>query len=467
MNPAKTLDERYLEFTHATQAIFAEYPQIEPWRYYIFRELGIRQTACSFKDHASHWLQPLRIRRRTATPPAPCDVLIWVESARDVIVDALLPVYHALRARGVSTLLVSSGGPQSLPAYRFCPHDRSFTPPWAREAWSALCDAVPSGFARSSWRLFAYAAAWIQGFFDQLDALLDAAQPRLVLAASTQLPGGAALIVAARRRRLRQAVLQHGILQPLYVPLLSDVMLTWGASSSDVLASFGTPREALVALGSPRHDRLGRSDNGNARERLLETAGLPGRPTLVFFSNGNDLLRNGYAPLECAAWLENVAARVADRLNVIVRLHPNEDGSLYRDCPHLSITKHAPGLSTVLEGCDVVASLCSTVLYDALLYGKPVWQFHVDSWPDLAHNWKDGLAERLASRQELEDAADRWLRERPPPRVDDRKVERVFANHGRATEAVADYIVRCLESPTDRAPARWGAPGPAVGAGDR
>jgi hypothetical protein len=227
---------------------------------------------------------------------------------------------------------------------------------------------------QSSWRPFAYAAAKIQGLFDQIDVLFNAIRPRLVLAASTQLPGGAAVIVAARRHHVQQAVLQHGILQPFYVPLVSDVMLTWGASSDDLLASLGTPRESLVAVGSPRHDQLGRFSNGAARKRLPEIAGLPDRPTLVFFSNGNDLLRNGHAPLECAGWLEHMAARHADYLNVIVRLHPNEDGSLYRDCPHLSITRHAPGLTTVLDGCDVVASLCSTVLYDALLYGKPIWR---------------------------------------------------------------------------------------------
>jgi hypothetical protein len=43
-------------------------------------------------------------------------------------------------------------------------------------------------------------------------------------------------------------------------------------------------------------------------------------------------------------------------VNVVVRLHPNEDGSLYRNCSHLTITKGSPDLAVMLEGSDWVGS---------------------------------------------------------------------------------------------------------------
>ncbi len=95
---------------------------------------------------------------------------------------------------------------------------------------------------------------------------------------------------------------------------------------------------------------------------------------------------------ESAQWLETTAEKYSKDLNIIVRLHPNEDDSLYRHCPHLRITKDSPDLAIALDGCDWVGSRCFTVLYDALLFKKPVWQFYADGWPELAKNWREGLA---------------------------------------------------------------------------
>jgi hypothetical protein len=181
------------------------------------------------------------------------------------------------------------------------------------------------------------------------------------------------------------------------------------------------------------------SGDGRARAALLGSLGLPDRPTLVFFSNGNDLLRNGNAPLECARWLGSVAAACADAVNVVVRLHPNEDGSIYRPWPALRITKAVPDLTTTLDGCDGVASLCSTVLQEALLYGKPVWQLDADRWPRLADSWEQGLAVRVSSLADLQAMIGRLGS--ATNGVGRRGLaDRAFVNRGRATRAVADYI---------------------------
>jgi hypothetical protein len=183
------------------------------------------------------------------------------------------------------------------------------------------------------------------------------------------------------------------------------------------------------------------ADRGKARNNLLHEFSLEDKPTLVFFSNGNDLARNGSAPSECARWLEVVAEQYAGQVNVIVRLHPNEDGALYRKCPSLVMTKHRPGLGQLLDGCDCIASLCSTAMLDALLYHKPVWQFYADGWPPLADNWRQGLATRIGSRVEFAQAVERLIESGGQPCSANGVLERVFSNHGRATQAVADFLV--------------------------
>ena len=161
---------------------------------------------------------------------------------------------------------------------------------------------------------------------------------------------------------------------------------------------------------------------------------------MVFFSNGNDFVRNGTAPHECARWLEEGAARYENDINVVVRLHPNEDGSLYQNYPHLHITKETPSLAATLEGCDWVGSLCSTVLYDALLFKKPVWQFYANGWPELANNWREGLALRISSQEELNKQIHQVLSLCADGGSDDSLSGRVFANHGRAARTVANFV---------------------------
>jgi hypothetical protein len=440
MTPATGLDERYLAFNASTSAVFSAYPQLGPLRQFVFKDLLVRRRADGWWQHAKHWLRPLHRRTRTRSPRR-ADVLVWLESDREVIVDALLPVYRELVRRGASVALVSDGGPASLPgtAVPFEHRGGARAPRWAARAWDELSACEPGLRDRSLRRSFVHACAMLQPLFDEIERLLEAVEPRTVLTASNQLRGGAALTVAARAQGIRSMLLQHGILQPFYTPLLSDLMLTWGPSSDEILVALGVPRAQLVAAGSPRHDAMRPSERRGARARLARALGLPDRPTVAFFSNGNDLDRNGVAPAECADWLEGAAATVND-VNVVVRLHPNEDGSLYRRCRHVTLTQGSPDLSDTLDGCDRVASLCSTVLYDGLLYGKAIWQLHADGWPDLADNWKRGLALRVGSASQLRTLVGAMADEAEGS-VDASLAARVFANHGRATEAVVDVVM--------------------------
>jgi hypothetical protein len=449
MNAVQSLDQQYLDFAAKTDLIFAEYPQIEPLRYFIFKELLVQRRSLGCDGYLKHWLRPLLRRAQSRGRLDRADVLIWLESCREVIVDALLPVYREITSRGTKVELVSFQGPDDLPPstlrFQFPAHSR--LPGWAKSAWEALCDVVEGLRYRPLRRCFNYSCAIMQGFLDELDRILEAVEPKTLLNASTQLIGGAGVVVASRSRGVMTLLLQHGIVQPFYTPLLADYMLTWGETSNEALVKLGVPRQRLIAVGSPRHDCMGLLQNGNARAALLHSLSLPSKPILVFFSNGNDLVRNGRAPIECARWLDETAAQYSNDINVVVRLHPNEDGSLYRSCRHLRVTKNTPELSITLAGCDCVASLCSTVLYEALLYKKPIWQFYADEWPDLADNWKCGLALRVSSPAELSKMMNRMLRESDAGLLADVS-SRVFAKHGRATQAVADFVQSQLEAGT-------------------
>ncbi len=118
---------------------------------------------------------------------------------------------------------------------------------------------------------------------------------------------------------------------------------------------------------------------------------------------------------------------------------------LYRESRNVTIMSRAVPLGTALEGCDWIGSLGSTVMYDALLYGKAVWQFYADHWPVLVDNWKTGLALRVSSEDHFRELVRNALTSGGTTlRAEAGLVPRVFVNHGRATQAVADVVASRL-----------------------
>lgn len=443
-----SLDELYLEFLDKTAAVFHQYSQLEALRYFLFRELLIQKRVRTWSDIAKHWFRPIVHPKGPIKKPPKADVVLLIEGLREVVIDALLPVFHELRTQGVDVLLVGAGGARGLPAktHYFQSPTYVLAPAWAQTAWNVLNECLDLGGSRPLARSFKDHCCNVQGIFEGLERMLDIVDPRIVLVASTQLPTGASLVVESKKRSILSLVMQHGVLQPLYLPMIADRMINWGQSSVQSLSALGVAQSQLIPLGSPRHDRMVSAFESGSQALLCSALDLPKQPTFVFFSNGNDELRNGSAPRECADWLEAMAAQYRNDINVVVRLHPNEDGRLYRDRSYLCVTKNEPNLAITLTGCDWVGSLCSTVLYDALLFHKPVWQFHAEGWPELADNWRQGLALRISSQHDLQQKVQTLLSGWGRPAPDRPTVEQAFANQGHAAQAVAEYIRSCVEA---------------------
>jgi hypothetical protein len=104
------------------------------------------------------------------------------------------------------------------------------------------------------------------------------------------------------------------------------------------------------------------------------------------------------------------------------------------------VTRDAVDLRSTLEAADAVGSLCSTVLYEALLFDKPVWQFYADGWPELAPNWRRSLAKRVASPRDLIDACRALVEDPRAGALEYGVVDRVFANRGTASVEIARHV---------------------------
>lgn len=443
-----TLDERYLEFRDATAEVFTAIPELEPLRFFLFKELLVAKRGAGLAGALKHWARRAwvlgRLEERASHPVG--DVLLLVDGRRDVAVEPILAVHAQLQALGTLSVIASFRGPEELPGpvIRFAAEALGRIPAWAKRGWDALSSVQPLLAQRRLRQAFEIQARAVAGLFAAAQRLLDRVRPAVLVNASNNTVAGATLVMAARGRAIPSLLLQHGIPQAFYTPLLNDSMLTWGLRSSDALVRLGVPAAKLRVIGSPRHDRFLRVKVGEARRRLLRTHGLSDRVTLVYFSNGNDLQRNGVGPAAAVEWLERAAARVPG-VNVLARLHPNEDGSLFASSRKIVVMKREVDVVTALAGADIVASQCSTALEEAVLLGKPVWQFEGDGWPELASNWRDGLAARVGSASELVSLLEAALAGTLAGRCDARLVDWLFANRGRAAEVAAATIAQLIE----------------------
>ena len=94
----RNYDEKYLEFRDKTIKIFEEYPQIEPLRYYIFRELlneGHKVSCLNFvkmivKSFVNSKYNPI---------PDKAEIIIWIEKPIHVVLETLLPIYEKLQTK--------------------------------------------------------------------------------------------------------------------------------------------------------------------------------------------------------------------------------------------------------------------------------------------------------------------------------------------------------------------------------
>ena len=132
-----------------------------------------------------------------------------------------------------------------------------------------------------------------------------------------------------------------------------------------------------------------------------------------------------------------------------MRLHPNEDDTLYSGTRSLVVFKHECDLPTTLAGADAIGSLCSTALLEGVLYGKPTLQFLADGWPELMANWRWGLAERIESSEALSAVLpralfDREYREHIIARQN-RAMPWAFANYRNAAKRTAEFLVGLAE----------------------
>jgi hypothetical protein len=448
-----TLEARWLEYVRRTQPVFAAHPQMIPLRQMTFKSFVQKHETLSLTDRAKQFARLALRQGGSEGDLSPVDIVFWLDSPREVLVEAILPVFRQVRTAGVRAALIATqaayekinADPSIKPILFQVPYRWGASEPWKR-GWTGLRAVLPQDLQDDSLAAFCDLGGHADNTVAEVTRLLTALKPRLMILPVDQLLPGSAACTAANNLGIETLVLLHGAVSAYNAPVTARQMSVWGAMARDQMMKYDVPDKQLIALGSPRHDTFPAPLPADVRARFQSALKLPDKPTLVFFSNGNDLQFTSREAAEgCAAWLNAAAQQLSDRIQFVVRLHPNEDGGLYNNYPLLRVFKNEADLATTIGAADVCGTLCSTVMLDALLYRKPILQFYADGWPSLADNWKRGIAQRIENPAQLVEFLTAGFGDRGhwQALADSQSalIETVFANHGHAAKVIAQHAI--------------------------
>ncbi|MNZ71691.1 hypothetical protein D3C78_900570 [compost metagenome] len=185
---------------------------------------------------------------------------------------------------------------------------------------------------------------------------------------STMNHHGVLITSFAQSRNVHTVNVQHGLFGPLgHLPVNADMNFVWGKSHYDFLRSYGAPAEKIMVSGPCFYRNLPSRDSADARPPGVRLQALVALQPLGHSFNTR-MIR-----------LIEQAAKPFDRsVSVQYKLHPDQGGgSLYTKllrCRRSRIIKHGTvPLNKLIMQADVVLTPFSSVAYESLMSGKPVF----------------------------------------------------------------------------------------------
>jgi hypothetical protein len=221
---------------------------------------------------------------------------------------------------------------------------------------------------------------------DEAGAAIDALSPEVVVTYAEAGGWGRALVLEARRRRVRSVGVQHGFIYRHWLNYLheADEMQPAGAGcpipdrtllfdrqALDHLVSAGHfPASALSVTGNARLDELAArfAQFQPARETIRHELGVDGESRMAVLAAKFSEIRG-----ELPALVSAVTSLNGVRL--VIKTHPAETPDAYApvvgSAPNITIAPAGADLARLLAASDAVVTMNSTVAQDGLVLGVP------------------------------------------------------------------------------------------------
>jgi UDP-N-acetylglucosamine:LPS N-acetylglucosamine transferase len=284
-----------------------------------------------------------------------------------------------------------------------------------------------------------------------------------------------ATIIAAQEAGVPTLAIQHGFITPENVEYMyrkvtpvrgedgcpiPTITAVGGTETADLLTRSGSyPLNSVVVTGFPKHDDLVNIERNETSRAILRSIGLSLDKKTIILVSGGFHAKYGWTREYDREILELILDLLSRRqdIQLILRLHPMEDGRLQREI----IKKRGQERAAIVKGeenrllwaSDVFVTVNSALALEALILGKPVLTFNLSGKEIPAIDL--GLATVKFDLESLQTQIETALDRKPEPTKLDtirNEIER-HANtvDGRSSARICDLLTNLIQR---KSPAR-------------
>ncbi len=288
------------------------------------------------------------------------------------------------------------------------------------------------------------------------------------------------LILMANRKNVPSLVIQHGapfwIVPIALAPVSCSKIAAWGEYSRELLAEWGVPPEKIKITGVPRYDAFLKKKRNpkSIRKKVCKDLALAtGKKIFVLATDPfheadrADFVGNYLTQEEIRKLIFTVieAVKAFPNAELVIKLHPRDR---YEDFTNAWIQE--AGASDVkvvrtystpdlVQACDVLLTICSTVAIEAILCDKPVITVNLRGGRDLQPHAEKGVAVGAKDARTLKEAIKRILSE-PAAAAELKKnrgkviPEYVFSTDGKSSARAAQVLSNLMAGHFQRNPSQ-------------
>ena len=321
--------------------------------------------------------------------------------------------------------------------------------------------------------LFVYRLARGAANVMMAEEMIKRENPQLIIIQDEYTEWQRCLLVAARKMRVPTLAIQHGVIGPSHPGYyhakehardsskafpIPDLTAVYGKYTKKALEqTCNYPPGSVVAVGNHRFDYIPSylSDTSTeTREAVCKEFGLDPKKRIIVVATGALQSRYGYPDHDRILLDAIYSAKLArPELQLVVKLHPKEDGALQRS---MAADKGLDGvvivkerLAELLRICDLLVTMHSAVAMEAIAMGKPVVTVNLTGSRDPYPYAESGAALGVYEQKDLLPAVYAAL-EDPKTRRKLEQGRREFVRYhlhgadGRASERIVQLVARLM-----------------------